>query len=117
MIDIQIMRADITELERIFLAAERTSPNGKVISARNMTFHRSIPMRSGNNIKTIQENLGHVTAAFTLDVYGHVTEQMKREQDSSLRPTGYEQYSVFAKYLKNIQFDCKKREYRNLFSN
>ena len=28
--------------------------------------------------KTVQENLGHATAAFTLDVYGHVTDQMKR---------------------------------------
>ncbi len=36
-------------------------------------------IRSGDNIKTVQENLGHATAAFTLDVYGHVTEQMKRE--------------------------------------
>lgn len=35
------------------------------------------------NIKTVQENLGHATAAFTLDVYGHVTKQMK--QDSALR--------------------------------
>ena len=38
---------------------------------------------SGDNIKTVQENLGHATAAFTLDVYGHVTEQMK--QDSADR--------------------------------
>ena len=30
-------------------------------------------------MKTIQENLGHHTAAFTLDVYGHVTEKMKRD--------------------------------------
>ena len=30
-----------------------------------------------------QENLGHATAAFTLDVYGHVTKQMK--QDSAAR--------------------------------
>ena len=36
-------------------------------------------IRSGDDIKTVQENLGHHTAAFTLDVYGHVTEQMKRE--------------------------------------
>lgn len=36
-------------------------------------------IRSGDDIKTVQENLGHATAAFTLDVYGHVTEQMKRE--------------------------------------
>lgn len=36
-------------------------------------------IKSGDDIKTVQENLGHATAAFTLDVYGHVTEQMKRE--------------------------------------
>lgn len=35
-------------------------------------------IKSGDDIKTVQENLGHATAAFTLDVYGHVTEQMKR---------------------------------------
>lgn len=36
-------------------------------------------IKSGDPIKTVQENLGHATAAFTLDVYGHVTEQMKKE--------------------------------------
>ena len=35
-------------------------------------------IRSGDDIKTVQGNLGHATAAFTLDVYGHVTDQMKR---------------------------------------
>lgn len=35
-------------------------------------------IRSGDDIKTVQGNLGHATAPFTLDVYGHVTEQMKR---------------------------------------
>lgn len=35
-------------------------------------------IRSGDDIKTIQGNLGHATAAFTLDVYGHVTEEMKK---------------------------------------
>lgn len=35
-------------------------------------------IKSGDDIKTLQENLGHATAAFTLDVYGHVTAQMKR---------------------------------------
>ena len=32
-------------------------------------------IRSGDDIKTVQGNLGHATAAFTLDVYGHVTER------------------------------------------
>ena len=40
-------------------------------------------IRSGDDIKTVQENLGHATASFTLDIYGHVTEKMK--QDSANR--------------------------------
>lgn len=36
-------------------------------------------IKSGDDIKTVQENLGHATAAFTLDIYGHVTEKMKQE--------------------------------------
>ena len=36
-------------------------------------------IRSGDDIKTVQGNLGHATAAFTLDVYGHVTDTMRQE--------------------------------------
>ena len=36
-------------------------------------------LRSGDDVKTVQSNLGHATAAFTLDVYGHVTDKMKQE--------------------------------------
>ena len=36
-------------------------------------------IRAGDNLKTVQENLGHHSAAFTLDIYGHVTEQMKKD--------------------------------------
>ena len=36
-------------------------------------------IRAGDDIKTVQENLGHATAAFTLNVYAHVTDQMKKE--------------------------------------
>ena len=41
-------------------------------------------IKSGDDIKTVQENLGHATAAFTLDVYGHVTEQMKHDSASRM---------------------------------
>ncbi len=40
-------------------------------------------IRAGDDIKTIQGNLGHASAAFTLDRYGHFTERMK--QDSAAR--------------------------------
>ena len=36
-------------------------------------------IQAGDDIKTVQENLGHYSAAFTPDVYGHVTEGMKRD--------------------------------------
>lgn len=35
-------------------------------------------IRAGDDIKTIQGNLGHATAAFTLDRYGHFTEAMQQ---------------------------------------
>lgn len=36
-------------------------------------------LRSGDDVKTVQENLGHATAAFTLDQYAFATETMKKE--------------------------------------
>ena len=48
-------------------------------------------IRSGDDIKTVQCNLGHATAAFTLDVYGHVTDQMKLESANRMES-----------YIKNV---------------
>lgn len=36
-------------------------------------------IQEGDDIKTVQKNLGHATSSFTLDVYGHVSEKMKRD--------------------------------------
>lgn len=36
-------------------------------------------IRAGDDIKTVQSNLGHHSAAFTLDTYAHATAQMKKE--------------------------------------
>lgn len=44
-------------------------------------------IRSGDDIKTVRDNLGHATAAFTLDIYGHVTDQMT--QESAARMESY----------------------------
>lgn len=38
-----------------------------------------LSLQNGDDVKTVQSNLGHATAAFTLDVYGHVSERMKEE--------------------------------------
>lgn len=52
-------------------------------------------LRAGDDIKTVQENLGHATAAFTLSTYAHATPNMKRESANrmgqyiqSLKTTG-----------------------------
>ena len=36
-----------------------------------------ISLQSGDDIKTVQSNLGHATASFTLDIYGHVSDKMR----------------------------------------
>jgi len=36
-------------------------------------------LKSGDDIKTVQENLGHHTAAFTLSTYAHATAGMKKD--------------------------------------
>ena len=41
-------------------------------------------IHSGDDIKTVQSNLGHATAAFTLDVYGHITDKMKQESSARM---------------------------------
>ena len=36
-------------------------------------------LQEGDDIKTVQHNLGHATSSFTLDIYGHVSEKMKSD--------------------------------------
>ncbi len=59
------------------LAASIGCPAARVHDLRHS--YAVAAIRSGDDIKTVQGNLGHATAAFTLDVYGHVTDQMKKE--------------------------------------
>ncbi|MCL1918543.1 MAG: site-specific integrase [Peptococcaceae bacterium] len=55
------------------------------IGAPDIRFHdlrhsyATAALQSGVNVKMVQEALGHHTAAFTLDTYGHVTDEMQRE--------------------------------------
>ena len=46
-----------------------------------------LSIQNGDDLKTVQDNLGHATAAFTLDVYGHVSEKMK--EDGAARMEAY----------------------------
>ncbi len=40
---------------------------------------------AGDDIKTLQENMGHFSAAFTLDRYGHVTETMRKASSDRMQ--------------------------------
>ncbi len=46
-----------------------------------------LSLQNGDDVKTIQGSLSHATAAFTLDVYGHVSERIK--EDSAARMERY----------------------------
>ena len=37
-----------------------------------------VSLQNGDDFKTIQENLGHADAAFTLNVYGHRTTKIQQ---------------------------------------
>ena len=42
-------------------------------------------LQNGDDYKILQENLGHATAAFTLNVYGHVSERMREESAARMQ--------------------------------
>lgn len=67
------------------LAVKIGAPDSRVHDLRHT--YAVLSLQNGDDIKTVQGNLGHATAAFTLDVYGHVSERMK--DDSATRMEGY----------------------------
>ena len=59
------------------IARQIGTPDSRVHDLRH-TF-AVISLQNGDDVKTVQTNLGHATAAFTLDIYGHASERMRRE--------------------------------------
>lgn len=59
------------------LASEIGVPEARVHDLRHTFAVNSL--QCGDDIKTVQDALGHATAAFTLDVYAHVSERMMEE--------------------------------------
>lgn len=45
-----------------------------------------LSFQNGNNVKALQGSRGHATAAFMLDVYGHLSEKIK--ENSAARVEG-----------------------------
>lgn len=42
-------------------------------------------LKAGDDIKTLQENMGHYSAAFTLDKYGHVVDEMRKASSDRMQ--------------------------------
>ena len=59
------------------LAAKIGAPEARVHDLRHT--YAVVCLESGVDIKTLQENLGHATATFTLDIYGHVSQKMRQQ--------------------------------------
>ena len=59
------------------LAAKIGAPKARVHDLRHT--YAVVCLESGVDIKTLQENLGHATATFTLDIYGHVSQKMRQQ--------------------------------------
>ena len=84
-----------------------TTPEGKPISQTSIRYHFKklaaalglpdlrvhdlrhhfavMSLQNGDDVKTVQVNLGHATASFTLDVYGHVSERMRDESAARMQ--------------------------------
>ena len=65
----------------------------KVLEGAGLEAHRFHDLRhtyvvasimAGDDVKTIQQNAGHYSSAFTLDRYAHVTTTMQRESASRM---------------------------------
>ena len=78
---------DVTMVYKAYkkLAEQIGAPDSRVHDLRHT--YAVLSLQNGDPIKTVQDNLGHATAAFTLDVYGHVSEKMK--EDSASRMQAY----------------------------
>ena len=59
------------------IAAQIGAPDARIHDLRHTFAVNSL--QCGDDYKTVQGALGHATAAFTLDVYGHVSERMMQE--------------------------------------
>ena len=64
------------------IAKEIGAPDARVHDLRHT--YAVLSLQNGDDVKTVQTNLGHASAAFTLDVYGHVSDRMQRESSNRM---------------------------------
>ena len=59
----------------------------RVIQTENTVVEARNSIAAGADIKSVQDLLGHATASFTLNVYAHTSDQMKK--DTAARMQSY----------------------------
>lgn len=64
------------------LAEKIGAPNARVHDLRHT--YAVLSLQNGDDVKTVQGNLGHSSAAFTLDRYGHISSRMKEESSKRM---------------------------------
>ena len=64
-----------------------------------------LSLQSGCDIKTLYANLGHATAAFTLDRYGHISEEMHNLSSEKMQ-----------QLIDHLNDDCKRNEVSTKYS-
>lgn len=76
-------------------------------------------LKAGDDIKTVQENLGHATASFTLSTYAHATPGMKRESANRMghifaasAKAQKQQNPVCDILYQVVRLDCLKPPYK-----
>ena len=68
--------APLRVVSRSFTGSRQRTRRHRIVESRIISVKAEEKFR---HVKTVQDNLGHATAAFTLDVYGHVSARMKEE--------------------------------------
>ncbi len=72
-------------------AAEIGRPDARPHDLRHTA--ATVAIANGADIKSVQSLLGHATAAFTLDVYAHATEEMKQDTAARMQQF-YNQFKI-----------------------
>jgi integrase len=65
------------------IAAAAGVPDARIHDLRHS--FATLSLANGDDVKTVQDNLGHATAAFTLQKYIHASEQMKQESANRMQ--------------------------------
>ena len=49
--------------------------------------YATLSLKGGDDVKTVQNNLGHASAKITMDTYAHATQDMRRDSANRMEKT------------------------------